>query len=119
MVNMVVGSHGSVSDIEMMSNVNTSSNANQVITRNESEQTKEHNPPQVRKISRFQVSHVKEEETSIKPANIVHASEVLLEKVSPDQQKQPQISHEMVTQNIMMSADKSPDKVETIVCLQF
>lgn len=100
-------------DMDMMSNVHA--NTGQVIARPEPERVVEQNPPAVRKISRFQVSHVKEEE--MKPTNIVHGTDALLENASPDQQKQAQVVHDMVQHNIISPTDNSPDKVESMVRL--
>lgn len=69
----------------------STANDNQVIVRNECDRPREPEVPHVRKISRFQVSHVKEAEEAVKiPTNIVHGSDILLENVSPDQQQQQQ-----------------------------
>lgn len=68
--------------------------------------------PQVRKISRFQVSHVREEDKLPKMPNIVHAGDILLENISPEQQAQVAVAH-----NIQSPVDNSPDKIESMVCL--
>lgn len=99
-------------DMDMMANANV----NQVITRNEPERIPEQKPPQVRKISRFQVSHVKEEDKSVKLPNLIHGADVLLENVSPE--KQVQVSHDLVTHNIQSPVDTSPDKIESMVGFQ-
>lgn len=103
----------------MMANANTNPNANanisQVVPRNEPDRNQEQNPPQVRKISRFQVSHVKEEDKVMKATNIVHGGDVLRENISPEQQKQPQMAHEMGALNIHPPNDNSPDKIDVMV----
>lgn len=111
MTNTIIASHGrNPTELEMMTNTNV----HQIITRNEPERVPEQNPPQVRKISRFQVSHVKEEEKSKKLPNIVHGGDILLENISPEQ-KQAQIVHEMVPHNLQSpSVDNSPDKLELV-----
>lgn len=108
MTNVVIPSHA---DMDMMSNANV----NQVITRNEPERVPEQNPPQVRKISRFQVSHVKEEDKAVKLPNIIHGTDVLLENISPEQPKPVQVVHDMVAHNIQSPIDNSPDKIESMV----
>lgn len=108
MANAVIGSHG---DMDVMVNANV----NQVISRNEPERVPEQKVPQVRKISRFQVQQVKEEDKTVKLPNIVHGTDVLLENISPEQQKPVQISHDMVTHNIQSPVDTSPDKIESMV----
>lgn len=110
MTNAVIAPH---SDMDMMANANV----NQVITRNEPERVPEQNPPQVRKISRFQVSHVKEEDKSVKLPNIIHGTDVLLENISPEQPKPVQVVHDMVAHNIQSPIDNSPDKIESMVSL--
>lgn len=111
MSNVPMASHAA--EMDMMSNMHA--NTVQVIARPEPERVAEQNPPAVRKISRFQVSHVKEEE--VKSANIVHGTDALLENASPDQQKQAQIVHDLVQNSIISPTDNSPDKVESMVCL--
>lgn len=102
-------------------------NENPVLLRNEHSQSSHQDAvPQVRKISRFQVSHVKEMDDSVKPLpTIVHATDVLLENISPPeqqqqqqhqqhqhhQQRQGQVAQDFVTHNIQSAIDpNSPDQ---------
>lgn len=68
--------------------------------------------PQVRKISRFQVSHVKEEDngTKINPSN---ANDPLNDKqvTSSEQQMLPELP--LNSQVVMTTLDNSPDKIDT------
>lgn len=77
--------------------------------------------PQVRKISRFQVSHVKEIDDSVKLPNIAHGPDIMLETISPEQhqqqqqqqQRQAQVAQEFVAHNIQSIIDKSsPDTID-------
>lgn len=111
--NTIIGSNPPDTQIEMMTNTN------QVITRNETDnRIPDQNPPQVRKISRFQVSHVKEEDKSCKLPNIIHGGDVLLENILPEQKSTP-LPHELVTHNIQSPVDNSPDKHEPMVSTTF
>lgn len=81
--------------------------------------------PQVRKISRFQVSHVKEIDDSVKLPNIVHGIDIMLENVSPEQLQQQQhhqrqVAQDFVAHNIQPSPiDKSsPDKIDPMILQQ-
>lgn len=78
--------------------------------------------PQVRKISRFQVSHVKEIDDLVKLPNIVHGTDIMLENISPEQHqpqqqlRQAQVAQDFVTHNIQSAIDKSsPDKVDPMI----
>lgn len=101
----------------MMLNTNQNPNPNitQAVARSEPDRNQEQNPPAVRKISRFQVSHVKEEDKAIKTTNIVHGTDVLMENMPTEQQKQSQIAHEISTHTIQQPLDNSPDKIELMV----
>lgn len=90
-------------------------NENQAIVRNESDRVRDPEVPQVRKISRFQVSHVKEAEESMKPSNIIHGGDVLLENISPEQKQSTQIAQDFMAHNIQQTIDNSPEKIDTML----
>lgn len=94
--------------MEIVTNVN----ANPVSASNEPDHVQEQKAPQVRKISRFQVSHVQEEEKLTRLNSVVHGTDIL-----PEQPNQTQLVHELVTHAIQSPIDAgSSEAVESMVC---